>query len=179
MNAKIFCSDIEITQIDKAFNLGNYRREHPNIHSIKYKIYSRGKSKFIEFESTFNFGNFVFLMVDMFEENRKEAGVIKGFVNTLSSDVYTSHLADERVCIFLHDDLKSQLKKQGEAFLDVVDIVTESNKNYAFEIMDFQLYSSEKYSYFEELNWQSLDFTFIQEGEYLYNINLFGDEEFL
>lgn len=137
IKAKIICKNIDKKKIDKAFALGEYQKNDLGIQSIKYKMYGEGNIILIEFENEFDFCQLIFVIVDLLEISRNDNRDVKGFVNTSKSNKITEYLNNERVCLYLSEELKEALKEESEKYLDMVDIVSKSNKNYSIDIDNF------------------------------------------
>jgi len=176
MNAKIICQNLSKEKIEKAFVLGEYQKDDFGVQSVKYKMYGRGDSILIEFETEFDFCQLIFLIVDLLEISRNDKRNIKGFVNTKKSNKITEYLNEERVCLYLSEELKQALKEEQDKYLDMVDIVTKSNNNYSIDIDSFFSYTSEDQTKFEESDLKIFDYELIKEDEYLYELSNFEEE---
>ena len=112
MNAKIICQNIDREKIEKAFVLGEYQKDDFGVQSIKYKMYGRGDTILIEFESEFDFCQLIFVIVDLLEISRNDKRDVKGFVNTSKPNKITEYLNDERVCLYLSEEFKKSTKRE-------------------------------------------------------------------
>jgi len=176
MNAKIICQNISKEKIENAFVLGEYQKGDIGVHSINYKMYGRGDTILIEFETEFDFCQLLFVVVDLLEISRYDNRDVKCFVNTYKSNKITEFLNDERVCLYLSEELKEALKEEKDKYLDMVDFVTVTNKNYSIDTDSFFSYTSEDKRKFEESDLKIFDYDLIDEGEYLYENSNFEEE---
>ncbi len=176
MNAKIICQNITKEKINEAFTLGAYKIGDFDVHAIKYKMYGKGENIMIEFEEPFDFCHLAFVIIDLLEVSRNIQRDVQGFVSTSKANKVTEYFNGERVCFYLSEKLKQGLKKNEDNYLDIVNLTTESNKNFTFDIDNLFSYISENRMKFEEPDLKSLDYELIEEGEYLYEKGDFENE---
>jgi len=176
MNARIITEHISKEKIIEAFNLGEYQKDDFEVYAIKYKMYGKDDKITIEFEEQFDFCKMMFIMVDLFETSRNLQGEIQGFVDTDKSNKITEHLNGERICFYLAEEVKVALKENKTNYLDILDLVSESNINYTINTDNFLSYTLESKMRFDEPNIELLDYELIEEGEYLYEIDDYENE---
>lgn len=176
MNSRIICQNLTEEKIEEALSLGEYKKEDLDVFVIKYKMYKGANRIMIEFDEPFDFCQMIFIMVDFFEISRNDSRDVQGFVSTDKSNKITEYLNGERTCIYLSKEMKLALNKNGDKYLDFVDLVTESNKNYSIDIGNLFSYKLEDNKEFEEPSLRSFDHELIKEGEYLYEKGDFENE---
>ena len=137
-------------------------------------MYGQGNNTLIEFDGAFDFCHLIFVIVDLFETSRNAHGDIRGFVDTKKSNKITEYLNDERVCLYLRHESKEVLIRNMDTYLERLDLVSQSNKNYSIDIDSLFSKPSEDQTKFEES--KILDYEFIKEGEYLYEFTNFEKE---
>ena len=177
MNARIITENLTKEEINEAFTLGEYKKGDFDVQGIQYKMYGKGDNIWIEFEERFEFCHLVFVVIDLLEVSRtKTQRDVKGFVDTSKTNKITESLNDDRVCFYLSEALKKGLRENEEVYLDIVNIVTTSNKNYTVDIDNLFSYISENRNKFEEPELNTKDYELIGEGEYLYEKGNFEKE---
>lgn len=176
MTAKIICQNITKEEIKIAFNLGKYQKSDIGVYSIPYKVYEKADTIWIEFEEQFDFCQMLFVIADIFETAKNKKRDVLGFVKTNKSNKITEYLNDERVCLYLSDRLKSDLNTYEESYVDSLDIVAESNKNYLIVIDSLFSYNSNENKRFDEPQLNLSEYKLIKENEYLYEKEDFEHE---
>lgn len=130
----------------------------------------------IEFEDGFDFCQFLFVIIDLLETTREDSRDVIGFVNTDRPNKITEYLNGESVCLYLSETLKQVLKEDEDSYLNVIDIVTASNKNYSINIENFFSFNLEDTRKYEASKFNLLEYQLIAEGTYLFKEEDFESE---
>lgn len=174
MKAIIFCQNISIETIEEAFTLGDYQNSDIDILSIPYKLYRKENNIIIEFEEAFDFSQMLFVVADLLEISRNDSRDVLAYVNTHASNKITEFLKGASVCLYLSEVLKLSLRMYPDSYIDEMNYVTASNKNYSIDMATFFSYKNKEKRNYEASHLQYDDHEFIKRGEYLYEK---GDHE--
>lgn len=138
MNATILTRNLTLDDIDDALTAGEYDSSAPEVSGIGYKIYERDHTHLLRFDGAFNFVNLLLLMIDFYEIIRETGGEARGYVDTDPNNAITRHLNGERVCFYLSDEVLNAVALDEEAYIEVVNYVTESGRHFQIDFDSLQ-----------------------------------------